>query len=500
VKGVVVRLDELVQQIQKEYTHQQHVKFDELLSIKIYDEKQQSSLEQFRQSQLVIDCLIRMKPSSFDKTEFIAFCKHYYRNNNSQLMVIKEFEQDYSPERALWWYTRHSFLSRLLTKAFRDENIDLLFRFRFFIHHMGCQLGKNRCSSSVRVYRGQLMSKEEFIIFKKSTGKFISINSFLSASLSQESTRSLLDSAAASNETEKVFFQIDADPHLHNIKPFANIQSHSFFPKAKEVLFMVGSIFRIDHIECSNDNIWNVRIVLSSTDEQQIKSLFVQMKNELGTGETSPLRFGHILRQMGKLNNSEKYFRRYVNQLPNTHPDIGNGYNALGMIAESKKDFGSSIKWYKKSLAVHTPDDQNVADTYNHIANVYSNAGDYTNAIKSYEKALEIWMKTSSEKHQQVIKCLNDMGVVYEIQKKYTEAFDCYQKALDISKNTISSKDPIVALTYRNIASVHEAKGEYSQALSAYEKAVKIYRDSLPSSQVYVNEIEKSIQRVSKLK
>ena len=75
-----------------------------------------------------------------DKNELVSFCKQYYKTNHVQLMIIKEFEKDYSSERSLWWYTRHSFLSRLLNKALRTENIDIIFKFRFFIKELYRQL------------------------------------------------------------------------------------------------------------------------------------------------------------------------------------------------------------------------------------------------------------------------------------------------------------------------------------------------------------------------
>ena len=49
----------------------------------------------------------------------------------------------------------------------------------------------------------------------------------------------------SSDNIEQVLFEIDADPQLDNIKPFSNITSFSYFPNEEEVLFMIGSIFRL---------------------------------------------------------------------------------------------------------------------------------------------------------------------------------------------------------------------------------------------------------------
>ena len=80
--------------------------------------------------------------------ELIALCKEEYSDNTNELRVIDEFDEDYSPKRSLWWYTRNSFLSRILNKALREQNIDLLYRFRFSISDLQYQLEENRCSDT----------------------------------------------------------------------------------------------------------------------------------------------------------------------------------------------------------------------------------------------------------------------------------------------------------------------------------------------------------------
>jgi hypothetical protein len=131
---------------------------------------------------------------------------------------------------------------------------------------------------------------------------------------------------------EKVFFEIEADPRLRNSKPFGNIQSVSYSSKVKQILFMVGSIFRVSKIECDKNKIWNVRLILCSVNDSRLKSFVGYMKNELGSGRITFLQFGHVLHRMGKFDQSEKYYRRYINQLSDNHPDISNCYQSLGMI------------------------------------------------------------------------------------------------------------------------------------------------------------------------
>jgi hypothetical protein len=140
----------------------------------------------FLHSQLLIDCLIRMETSLNEELELIIFCKQHYKNNAGELGIIEEFERDYSSNRSVWWYTRESFVYRLLNKALRVQDIDLLYLFLFFIRDLGQELENNKCSLRISTYRGQKMSKGEIEILYNSRGEFISINSFLSTSLNRK--------------------------------------------------------------------------------------------------------------------------------------------------------------------------------------------------------------------------------------------------------------------------------------------------------------------------
>ena len=66
------------------------------------------------------------------------------------------------------------------------------------------------------------------------------------------------------------FFEIDADPQIGNIKPFSNITSFSFYPNEEEILFMVGSIFRLNNVFKDIDGIWIILMSLCSSDDNQL--------------------------------------------------------------------------------------------------------------------------------------------------------------------------------------------------------------------------------------
>ena len=489
-----VRLDELIRQIHKDHTQQQqqHQKLDEALPISVFipneHEEGQSSTGlngQFIHSQLLIDCLVRMKPSSNEKQEFIIFCKEHYKDNPTELEVVEEFERDYVPGKCLWWYTRNSFLFRLLNKALRVQNIDLLYLLRFIIRNLKEELEKNKCSSPVHVYRAQRMSKDEIKILEKSVGEYVSMNAFFSTSVERDSARAFFSFDSLPDDVGEVFFKIDADPQLDNIKPFGDITSASYFANEEEVLFMIGSIFQVVEVEHDSDEIWNIRIRLCSENVHQLQSLFQHLKKELGTGSTNLYDLGRVIYGMGQLNEAEKYFRLHLNRLPPDHPSIVGCYQALGMVADDRGEYGSSLKWYSKALdiAMKTaePNQRNIATIHNCIGEVYRKKHDNTLALESYEKALIIQKKEYGDDHPRVAMCLNNIGCVYQHLGKHSKALEYYQKALSIEEKHLPAEHHQLGGAHNNIGIIYRQLGDYAEALKHLNLSLQIKLKSLPS-------------------
>lgn len=95
----------------------------------------------------------------------------------------------------------------------------------------------------MRIYRGQLMSNDELKFLRVAVGQFISINSFFSTTVNRDIALFFLGDSTIINNLQRILFEIDADPHLDGIKPFANISLVSYCPDEEEILMMIGSVF-----------------------------------------------------------------------------------------------------------------------------------------------------------------------------------------------------------------------------------------------------------------
>lgn len=351
MKAVLNNLDDLATQITDDHSIQKKV--GEPLPIDIFttnagsDQSTMGVNGQFIFSQVLFDCLLRLKSNQTDITELISYCRNEYESNSTELNNIAEFERDYTPDKALRWYTKDSFFYKTLNAALRKQNIHMTFLFREYISDIQRQLQKYQSNTVLKVYRGQMMSNEELERLKQSIGKLISINSFLSTTMAYSTALQFL---SPSRSLQRIVFEIKADPKMTNAKPFTNISKHSDYPGESEVLFMIGSIFRLESIDQNDTNVWVIRMTLSSEEEHGLKQVLLYMKGQVGTAETNLRTLGRCLWKMGKFDLAEKYFLRLLNELQPDDPLNSALYEDLGELAALRGDYDTSVHYQDKSL------------------------------------------------------------------------------------------------------------------------------------------------------
>ncbi|CAF1595707.1 unnamed protein product [Rotaria magnacalcarata] len=354
VKAVVTELSELITRIKADHKIQKIV--EEPLSINIFMTGGTSTTGvngQFIFSQILIDCLLRLKTNKADKKELIDHCKQQYQGNTAELSNLREFREDYSPEKALWWYTRESFFYKTLNAALRNQNIHIIFLFRGFISDIHRQLEANQADDTLRVYRSQMMSSDELETLRQSCDQFISINSFFSTSTNKKQALSFLNSCNVGDNLEPVLFQIDANPTLVTSKPFADVSAYSEFTDESEVLFMIGSIFHLKSVRrSSNGQVWIVRMTLCSDDQHDLKQVLLDMKDQFLSSEINLQTLGKLLWEMGKLDLAEKYLIRFLEQLSPDDPLLGDLYHDLGRLASNAGNLDKSMEWRQKAIAL----------------------------------------------------------------------------------------------------------------------------------------------------
>ncbi|CAF0885977.1 unnamed protein product [Rotaria sordida] len=291
INGIFVERAKLVAQISEDQIAREKV--EDGTSISVITSGSQSLQARnaiFMWFQLFIEVLLRMHHKSTDRKELIDIFKNNYKNNYGKMKIIDEFEKNYKPENAIWWYTRQSCFYRIMNKALRDQDFDMLFALRFFITDIAKQIKNEyekfiRTSETrniIRVFRGRMIGNDQLELMKNNIGEFLSMNSFLSTSRDRSTALRFAWRTPLTDGIQRIVFEIEIDPRLQT-KAFSDITKISYFQEENELLIMLGALFRIEKvIEDKNDRIWVARVSLASEDDFHLKETFAHMKETIG--------------------------------------------------------------------------------------------------------------------------------------------------------------------------------------------------------------------------
>ena len=487
---MTVQINDLISCIESEQkNHGKHNDPIALTFFSVNNDKSTTGLNgHFVQSLLLIDALLRMKSEESDKKALISLFRKKY-DKEADIKVINEFECDYSEEHALWWYTRNSFLYLMLNEALRKQEIDILFLFRFFVRDIYEKLKEKQCSSPVRVYRGQLLSTNEVQNLQNSVGDFISINSFFSTSINPNKAREFISNDSnISDGLERVLFDIDAYPHHVSTKPFADISSDSEFKSEVEILFMIGAIFQIKKIYYQDeDRIWIIRMQLCSDDDHQLKDLFAHMKKTYADDnkEMNLLSFGRVLHQMGQFDLAEKFYERYLRELPIDDPSRSDVYYSLGLLTMNKGDYDQCIERFQETLKIKSRTDPTdyiyLGGIYNALGDAYRSKEEYNEALDSFNKAVALFQKGHAESHLDMAYIYNNIGLVYQETQKYSQALDYFEQSLAIKDKNLPPLHPSISAAHNNIGLIYYSVKRYDAALDHYRQSLDIQLKCLPA-------------------
>ena len=453
--------------------------------------------------QLFIEVLLRMNHKSSDRDELIDICKKSYKGNNEQMNIINEFDKSYQAENAIWWYTRESCLYRMLNKALRAQDLDMLFAFRFFIsdivevikteHEKFIRTSDVR--NKIKVYRGQLINNDELNLMKNSINEFLSMNSFLSTTRDRAIALVFARlSSKMTNDMQQVIFEIEINPRLKT-KAFATITEMSYYKGEDEILIMIGALFRIVNvIENKEEKIWVVSLTLASEDDFDLKELFSFMKKKIGdkTGLDS---LGKLLLRMGE---NEKARKCYERMLDETTLTVGDAQLGLGWAHLRCNNLDESLEHFEEALQIRQhvlgKDHAVVGETYSFFGEVHLENEDYDQALIDLKKAIKIQEKALPPNSLDLAATYESTGNTYTLMEKYDLALEYYEKSLKIRQITLPSNHPQIAAIYKNIGWMYKCKRNYSEALKYYEESLDISRRTLPPTHPNIIDTEHDIR------
>ncbi|CAF4604676.1 unnamed protein product [Rotaria socialis] len=448
--------------------------------------------------QILIETLLRMRQTNDAKVDMLTECRLLYDGNNIEQDKIYDFKHNYQPSDAIRWYTRDSFAYRLLNKALRTENIDIIFLFRFMIKDLHQQLRQlhemQMNGNSFTVYRGQQMSNDEFQTIRNCQNGRIATNTYLSTTFDKDVAVIYAGDGSARPEIESILFEITVDnKSLLSLTPYANIGSLSYYQDESEVLFSIGTVFCIVSITEDTNGIWHVKLNLSTDEDKEIRKVVDYFRRKM-LKKTTLRDLGDYLKDMGQYDKAISYYRVVLERFTINDENEDILYKNIAKCFEEKGDLDEALKNYLLALEVqmieYTAWYTETGKTYYFIAGIYEKKGIKTLAMKYMDKAFDYL--TSLEKQQStykswdshLVETCNYIGLIHAKRGNHQEALAYFEKAsnklLELPPNDDNMLD--LASTYAHIGAVWSALGNGDSALKYYQESYQLKQKILPSS------------------
>ncbi|CAF1247121.1 unnamed protein product [Adineta steineri] len=404
------------------------------------------------------------------KSDMLKQCELDYKHDKVQLELIKTFGENCSDDNALEWYSKDSFLYRLLNKALRTRNIDFMCKFQYFIIRLYQNfqgLSKSQEKTCSVVYRGQIMKRSELEKLKSNVGCLISINTILSTSCNEEIARLFIHGAE-----DGVIFKINiSNENEKSFRSFADISQFSTIPSEEEVLFFIGTVFSLDSVQHTTDSPCVIELTLNNDPSNHLRKLVSvfapdgQMNTETYLSNVKTIEPQYTI--PGFLNSIVDLF---IKRIKMSHRSI-----------MKTDDFNMIEQYYHLLTGKQFSSSNNpTMMVYIHLAFFFSNIGFYDKAIQVYEQILSF--QNISPNSPQFIVIHIIIGYLYYHSSQYDEASLHYAIVLSL----LSEEDLIIGELYRHIADIKKEKNDVCTTLSYYQEALRIANNRYIPSLRYI--------------
>ncbi|CAF1644160.1 unnamed protein product [Didymodactylos carnosus] len=126
-------------------------------------------------------------------------------------------------------------------------------------------------------------------------------------------------------------------------KPFANINAHD----PDELLFSLGTIFRIKSVKILSDQVWSICLIYSKQDDEELTEILSKRYEEAIGERATRLTFGHFLNVIGEQEKAELYSKLLLQELEQSDIDTKNIiYNNVGPVYAMKGDSKEALSYY----------------------------------------------------------------------------------------------------------------------------------------------------------
>ena len=463
---------------------------------------------------LYIDFLLDLPIADpdYEKDQFVDQCRRHFTRSPGTLKLIDEFEEYYMPEAAIYYYSSDGFFYRLVNRTLRRQAMDGILDFRFFLLDIRNQLqlahreflDKNTTIGMSKIFfRGQRMSCAELKELRKKhrEGTLITTNSYFSTS--EDVGLARVFAGEPENEIVSVLFEITAkikNPEVQQRKPFARIGKYSAFGYGeREVLFSIGSFFKIDKIFEESPSFFIISITF--IDEDGEKQDVIEDFRTLRTCscESKVIKIGHLLANHPHQGISKaKAFYELIMTSKFSEALTAAGTAGLGWLAFKEKNGILAIEQQQIAFRLYeqlpASEGENLTHlyitSYNCIGTSYRLMKQYRRALKYFWKAEKLLLKVPIDKYAMYENYRNITSInIASTQKLLGEidhAWDTYKKILAYEMNSSTRFHGHTYLTIAQ-AGLYEAKithddDEYERCSQTWKAFLDISLTNMSSS------------------
>lgn len=417
-------------------------------------------------------------PSSMN--DMLNKCLKYHRWNEKQREHIQEFEKTYKSEDAITWYTKDRFVYRLVNQAFRTDDVTLWYLFRFYIVDLSKKIEQDHKTQNIetdlKLYRGQIMSTDEFEYLKMNKNGIFATNGFFSTSKDFDVAHQFAVTFNETDQRKPVMFEITVEGINLRSTVFVDTKEYGNAGE-QEILFNIGSVFKIGDADY-NENWKSYRIQMKATDEinDKIQKEMERIKRKFQDGNINFV-FGRLLLEMNEYVKAESYFKRLLEMPSSISKDRPTIYDFIAKLnmqisnwKEAFKYFELSYEMMKKTLHSKHP---RFGPTLYSIGNYYRAIGDHNHAMTYYKKALKYY----SDLHARAIIQMN-IGTIHLLNKNYKLAKASYTD----THTTLQGLDPC---PYDDVARCLRMMGDYYLDLKNFDDAEAFYLTAFEMSKTF---------------
>ncbi|CAF1480755.1 unnamed protein product [Didymodactylos carnosus] len=225
--------------------------------------------------------------------------------------------------------------------------------------------------------------------------------------------------------SQSVLFKIRCEP---GSAICVSIAQFSFHPDEEEVLFDLGSTFRVESIDQDKTTGMYCIHMEATREGSDIAERYIELNRKRMQENSVVLMFGSLLAKMGQYDECHEYF-------------VGLAQNPRG-----------------KDLVV----------IYNSIGRAHYLRSEYEQALDNYNVSFALMISTIPERSRSSAIVLNNIGCVMEANGQPQAALQYYERALEIRKDLSEPNDLDTAATLNNVGNIYYKDDNLKTALTYY--------------------------------